>query len=128
MEAPAEAPPATPETPAQNFVSITPAALIQIYLDNDAYQAEEMAGPYLGRMLRVDAEVLSVGEDPEGVVVVTSTGAMADPNDATTMHLLFPSAAAESVAGLEAGAKIQAGCSIRQIDKTMVDLADCSLL
>ena len=128
-EAPAAQPAAAP--PAASgpaFVSITPDALIQIYVDNDEYQANEMAGAYLGRMLKVDAVVTSVVVNPDGVVVVTSTGPVAAPNAGTSLRLLFPKAAESSVSALTGGAKIQAGCSITKVDKTKIELADCALL
>lgn len=127
-EAPAPAaaptPAAAPAGPA--FVSSTPADLMKIYQDNDAYQANEMASAYIDRMMKVDAVVKSVTNGADGVVVVTSTGA--DPKDPATLSLLFPKAAESAVASLKPGANIMAGCHIRKIDKTKIELADCALL
>lgn len=127
-EAPAAAPAAPAAAAAPAFVSITPQGLIQIYLDNDQYQANEMAGAYIDRLLKVDATVRSVSPGADGVAMVTSVGPADDPKDATALHLLFPKAAEGSVSALKAGAKVQASCAIKSVDKTKIQLADCALL
>jgi hypothetical protein len=137
---PAEQPPAAETTAAQptapqppaaagpEFVSATPIELIKIYQDNDQYQADELAAAYMNKMLKVEAVVQSVTADTSGVVVVTSTGPQQDPKDPTTLRLQFPKEAAGALAAMKSGAPIQAGCTISRIDKTQIELTNCSII
>ena len=118
----------TPQQAPPEFVSIAPGGLIKIHEDNDEYQATEMTSAYIDRMIKVDAVVTSTSADPAGIVVITSVGPEADPKALASLRLLFPKSAEGKLAALKPGAKIQAGCAIKRIAKTSIELVDCALL